>query len=1038
MKKLLALFLMTAMATSAWAQGNEWQDPTKNQVNRAQMHTNYFAFESAEAARKGCLTSSANYLSLNGMWKFHWVKDADQRLTGFYQPGYNDKGWGQMPVPGLWELNGYGDALYVNAGYPWRNQFRNDPPNIPLENNHVGSYRREIEIPANWKGSDVIAHFGSVTSNIYLWVNGKYVGYSEDSKLEAEFDITRFVKPGKNLIAFQVFRWSDGSYLEDQDFWRLSGVARDCYLYARTKIGVEDIRVTPELDAAYTNGKLNIEISTKGSTGVKLSLTDNKGREVAATSVKGKGKLTTTLAVSNPDKWTAETPTLYTLTATTQSGKNTEVIPVKVGFRQVEIKNGQFLVNGQPVLIKGANRHEMDPDNGYAVSRERMIQDIKVMKSLNINAVRTCHYPDANTWYDLCDEYGLYVVAEANIESHGMGYGEHTLAKNPLYALAHMERNQRNIQRGFNHPSIVFWSLGNEAGMGPNFEAAYNWIKNEDPGRPVQYEQSQNRQNNVYGPGNFSDVFAPMYLGYEGAVRYCESKDYNKPLIQCEYAHAMGNSMGGFREYWELIRKYPNYQGGFIWDFVDQSLRKTNKDGIEIYAYGGDYNAYDASDNNFLANGIINPDRGYNPHAYEVKYHHQNIWATPLDLSTGTITIYNEHFFTDLSGYYAEWQLLENGKPIQSGQLTDLQVGPQETRSFKLDYDLAAANNNAELLLNISFRLRKAHQLLPAGFEAASAQMEIQPYVFSSLKVGKHCAKNVAPIVPEVKTNDYNYLRIFGEQFTIEFNRHNGQISKWMHKGVQLLEDKGVVQPNFWRTPTDNDYGANLQNHYGAWRNPRMHLDSMKHSIEEGGVVVVTTHHTLRGVHAKLMSRYSIDPKGNVLYNQKMMANPDEKVSNLFRFGFRMQMPERFEMVEYYGRGPFENYSDRKDASHLGHYRQTVAEQFYPYIRPQETGTRSDLRYWKVVDKGGRGLKFESDAPFSASALNYTQEAMYNGPQKQQLHSPEIPKAGLTEVCIDKAQMGLGCVTSWGALPLPQYRLPYQDYEMNVKISPLH
>jgi beta-galactosidase len=1031
MRKLVALFLIASLSASAMAQGNEWQDPTKNQVNRAPMHTNYFAYESAEAAQKGCKASSENYLSLHGMWKFNWVKNSDQRPTDFFRVGFNDKGWGYMPVPGNWELNGYGDPLYVNAGYPWRNQFKNNPPVIPVENNNVGSYRREIEIPSNWNGKDIIAHFGSVTSNIYLWVNGRYVGYSEDSKLEAEFDITSFVKPGKNLIAFQVFRWSAGTYLEDQDFWRLSGVARDSYLYARSKNRLEDIRITPDLDANYKDGWLDVVLSLKGSTTVNLSLTDKAGKEVASATVRGRGTQTAQLKVDNPAKWSAEAPNLYTLTASTGN----EFIPIRVGFRKIEIKNRQFLVNGQPVLIKGANRHELDPDNGYVVSRERMIQDIQVMKSLNINAVRTAHYPNDNLWYDLCDEYGIYVVAEANVESHGMGYGENTLAKNPQYALAHMERNQRNVQRSFNHPSVVTWSMGNEAGMGPNFQAAYDWIKKEDPSRPVQYEQSQRKDGTSNGPGNASDIFAPMYLGYEGAIRYCENPAFTSPLIQCEYAHAMGNSMGGFKEYWDLIRKYPNYQGGFIWDFVDQSLRKTNKDGIEIYAYGGDYNVYDVSDNNFLNNGIINPDRGYNPHAYEVKYYHQNIWATPVDLTKGTIKVYNEYFFTDLSGYYAEWQILQNGKAIVAGQLSDLPVGPQETKTIQLNYNLSQAEIKGELLLNISFKRKHACKLLPAGFEAAVAQMEIQPYAFSALTVGKHCAKNEEPITPEVITNDYNFLRIFGEQFNIEFNKHNGRIEKWIHKGEKLLVDKGIFSANFWRAPTDNDFGANLQNRYGAWRNPRMNLDSLHHSVEKG-MVTVTAYHTMRGVHAQLTTQYTIDATGKVLYSQKMTANTDENVSELFRYGFRMQMPERFSQVEYYGRGPFENYSDRNNSSKLGVFNQTVEEQFYPYIRPQETGTRTDLRYWKVVDKGGRGLTFQSDAPFSASALNYTIESLDDSPSKTQSHSEEVPKAGLTEVCLDKVQMGLGCVTSWGAMPLPEYRVPYQSYEFTVRISP--
>lgn len=557
---LAALGLTTAIQAQNF---NEWKDPEVNSVNRSAMHTNYFAYASADEAKAGSKEDSQNFMTLNGLWKFNWVRNADARPTNFYQTSFNDKGWDNIKVPAVWELNGYGDPIYVNVGYAWRNQFQNNPPLVPTENNHVGSYRKEIVLPADWKGKDIFAHFGSVTSNMYLWVNGRYVGYSEDSKLEAEFDLTNYLKPGKNLIAFQVFRWCDGSYLEDQDFFRYSGVGRDCYLYARDKKRIQDIRVTPDLDSQYKDGTLNIAIDMKGSGTVALDLTDAQGKSVATADLKGSGKLNTTINVANPAKWTAETPNLYTLTATLKNGSTvTEVIPVKVGFRKIELTGGQILVNGQPVLFKGADRHEMDPDGGYVVSLERMIQDIKVMKQLNINAVRTCHYPDDNRWYDLCDQYGLYVVAEANVESHGMGYGDKSLAKNPIYAKAHMERNQRNVQRGYNHPSIIFWSLGNEAGMGPNFEHCYTWIKNEDKTRAVQYEQA--------GTSEFTDIFCPMYYDYNNCIKYCEG-NIDKPLIQCEYAHAMGNSQGGFKEYWGITRKYPKYQGGFIWDFVDQS-----------------------------------------------------------------------------------------------------------------------------------------------------------------------------------------------------------------------------------------------------------------------------------------------------------------------------------------------------------------------------------------------------------------------------------------------------------------------------------
>ena len=643
MKKQLVLGLLGACVLSGNAQTfKEWQDPEINAINRAPMHANFFAYENAEMAAKAVKEDSKNFMSLNGTWKFFWVRNADARPTDFWKTGFNDKGWDNLQVPGVWETHGYGDPIYINVGYGWRSRFENNPPYVPTEENHVGSYRREIMVPADWKGKDIIAHFGAVSSNMYLWVNGKFVGYSEDSKLEAEFNLTPYLKPGqKNLIAFQVFRWCDGSYLEDQDFFRYTGVARDCYLYTRNKKRIDDIRVTPDLDSEYKNGSLAINLNLKGSGNVSLELLDAQNQTVASTEVKGSGNVSTTLQVENPKKWSAETPYLYTLRATLKDGSQaSEVVPVKVGFRKIELKNAQILVNGQPVLFKGADRHELDPDGGYVVSRDRMIQDIQIMKQFNINAVRTCHYPDDNFWYELCDKYGIYVVAEANIESHGMGYGDKTLAKEPTYKKAHMERNQRNVQRGFNHPSIIFWSLGNEAGYGPNFEAAYDWIKAEDPSRAVQYEQAR-----IEGK---TDIYCPMYADYKWCEEYSKNDKYQKPLIQCEYAHAMGNSQGGFKEYWYLIRKYPKYQGGFIWDFVDQSIRWTGKNGKMIYAYAGDFNRMDDSgDKNFCNNGLISPDRKPNPHAYEVQYFYQNIWTTPGDLAKGEIKVYNENFFRE-------------------------------------------------------------------------------------------------------------------------------------------------------------------------------------------------------------------------------------------------------------------------------------------------------------------------------------------------------------------------------------------------------
>ena len=1023
MKKHILTSLLTMMTLSMGAQSfQEWKDPKVNAVNRAPMHTNYFAYESDNAAQKGIKENSANFMTLNGTWKFNWVKDADSRPTDFWKIGFNDKGWNNIPVPGVWELHGYGDPIYVNIGYAWRNQFKNNPPYVPNEENHVGSYRREITVPASWKGKDIIAHFGSVTSNMYLWVNGKYVGYSEDSKLEAEFNLTPYLKPGqKNLIAFQVFRWCDGTYLEDQDFFRYSGVGRDCYLYARDKKRIEDIRVTPDLDTNYQNGSLNVNLNLKGSGKVNLILKDASGKEVATTQAT---KGTATLEVENPHKWTAETPYLYTLYASLE-GSN-EVIPVKVGFRKVELKNAQVLVNGQPILFKGANRHELDPDGGYVISKERMIQDIQVMKQFNLNAVRTCHYPDNNLWYELCDQYGIYVVAEANIESHGMGYGEKTLAKRDDYTLAHLERNQRNVQRSFNHPSVLIWSLGNEAGYGPNFEKAYDWIKQEDPSRLVQYEQA--------GKIGKTDIYCPMYLGYDRCEEYSKDEQYQKPLIQCEYAHAMGNSEGGFKEYWDIIRKYPKYQGGFIWDFVDQSVRWTGKNGKMIYAYGGDFNRFDASDVNFCDNGLISPDRVPNPHMYEVGYFYQNIWTSPVDIKNGEISIFNEYFFRDLSAYYLEWQVLKGGEIMRSGRVEDLNVGPQQTIKIKLP--IGKTCQCSEWLLNVAYKLKNTEGLLPAGHTIAKQQLVLNPYKAPSMELKNQAKSNWEVVEPTLKENDERYLIVDGENFRIEFDKQNGYLSKYQVNGLDMMKEGSYLKPNFWRAPTDNDFGAYLQRRYAVWKNPTIKLVSLQQRIADQQAIIEAAYE-LPEVSAKLSLTYVINNAGTMKVTQKMTADKNAKVANMFRFGMQMQMPRSFDQVEYYGRGPVENYIDRKGNADLGIYRQSVAEQFYSYIRPQENGTKSDLRWWKTLNVSGHGIQVVAAEPFSASALHYTIESLDEGTHKQQGHSPEVEEADLTNFCFDLIQAGLGCEDSWGRIARPEYQVPYGDYEFTFILKPM-
>lgn len=721
----LAVLSAEAQKDKPW-----WLDPEVNEVNTMAPRAAFFAYETENLAKADQKARSERYLSLEGKWKFNFSKDHDKAPRDFYSLKYDDSQWTDFPVPGILELNGYGDAIYSNNGYPWRTQFRPEPPFVEERNNYTGSYRKMVTVPADWKGERIYLHVGSATSNLMVWVNGKFVGYSEDSKVSAEFDLTKYLTPGKeNLIAMQVMRWCDGSYLEDQDFWRFTGIAREVYLYARPQAHIADLFITPDLVNNYQDGTLEVKLNAVGAKGetVMFSLKDKEGKEVAAQTAKvgGNGEVKVNFDIKNPLKWTAETPNLYTLYTTLMDGKQVaEVVPQRVGFRKVEIKNAQVLVNGQPVLFKGANRHELDPVTGYVVSMDRMLEDIRVMKELNINAVRTCHYPNDPRWYELCDIYGIYMVAEANIESHGMGYGDKTLAKEPTYEKAHLERNESNIKIYKNHPSIIFWSVGNEAGYGPYFEKAYDLVKAYDPSRPCQYEQA--------GQNGKTDIFCPMYYDYGGCDKYSQG-DNPRPLIQCEYAHAMGNSMGGFKEYWDMVRKYPKYQGGFIWDFVDQGLRVKNKQGKTIYAYGGDFGRYPTSDHNFNCNGIINPDRKPNPHANEVRYYYQNIWATAKDLKAGEVEVYNENFFKSLDDVELQWTLESEGKVLANGR-NALDIPAQQKRVVKLDGYSLPADVKGEVVLNLDFVLKKAEPMLDAGYAVAREQFVVNPYTFPTME----------------------------------------------------------------------------------------------------------------------------------------------------------------------------------------------------------------------------------------------------------------------------------------------------------------
>ena len=1020
-KNLLLSLFLTLFALHMHADKTpEWSNPQVNHQNREARRANFFAYETEDLARAGEKARSERYLSMEGMWRFCFVKNHQDAPKDFFRLGYNDSQWENFPVPGLFELNGHGDRIYKNIGYAWATTFDTNPPYIGETENYTGSYRREFTLPDSWKGQQVLFHVGSATSNLKVWVNGHYVGYSEDSKMAAEFDITKYVKAGKNLIAMQVMRWCDGSYLEDQDFWRFTGIAREVYLYARPKTYIENIQILQDWNVEEQRGEIGYTVDVKNPSGVSLevSLEDQQGRVI----FKHDGHRWPyyhhehfMLDPKDVKPWTAETPNLYNLLITLKKkGEVLQVVRQRLGFRHVEIKNGQLLLNGQPILIKGVDRHELDPDGGYVVSMERMRQDIRIMKQLNINAVRTSHYPDDPRWYELCDSAGLYLVAEANLESHGMGYGKQTLAKREDFKLMHLERNQGNVLTLRNHPSIIIWSMGNEAGYGPNFEAVYDWIKSVDTTRPVQYEQA--------GQDGKTDIFCPMYFYYRDCEKYAKG-DNPRPLIQCEYAHAMGNSMGGFKEYWDLVRKYPKYQGGFIWDFVDQGLRDKSKvTGKEIFTYGGDYGRYPASDNNFNCNGIIAPDRRLNPHAYEVQYYYQNLWITDKGLKDGKIEIYNENFFKPVKNLKLAVEVKSDGMKSKSLQLLVDEVLPQQRKAFEFAEIKKYINglyHAGEILVNFQFESGERQQFV------------VKPYVFDKLETQQLDERNVQ------KEETKSYVKFSTNGTTLTIGKQSGLIDYLDIDGQPMLVDRQSIAPEFWRAPTDNDYGARLQLRFSAWKQPEMKVKEL--SIGGNSVVAKID---MPGVKCQLTMTYTLQADGSVIVRQQLEPQGETKDQWLFRYGMQLQMPQEYDHVKYYGRGPHENYCDRNSSEFIGQYEGAVNDEYFPYVRPQESGNHTDVRWFRVYNQQtGRGLEFESNAPMECSALSYLVEDLDAGVNKDlprlYKHSGDLVERPLTQVHVQQHQMGLGCVTSWGTWPERQYMLPLQSYDFTFAIKPL-
>jgi beta-galactosidase len=1034
--RLLSIVALATLPMAALAQQpNDWENPAVFAINKEPPHATLFPYENRSLALARDPSQSAFLLGLDGRWKFHWVPKPADRPVEFYRTDFDDASWGEIPVPGNWELNGHGVAIYLNIQYP----FRKDPPRIQQHDNPVGSYRTHFTVPAAWRDRQIILHFGSVVSAMYVWVNGRKVGYSEGAKLPAEFDVTAFVRPGAdNLLAVEMYRWSDGSYLEDQDFWRLSGIERPVYLYATPRIHLRDFEVKAGLDSAYRDGVLDVNVRLQSYAparvagwSVTVELLDDAGAPVlpggplvqrVGVAANADTGFAFRQRVPAPRHWTAETPNLYTLLITLADQRDTtvEVLSQRVGFRNVEIRGGQLLVNGVPILFKGVNRHEHDPVTGHVVPRELMRRDVELMKQFNVNAVRTSHYPNDPYFYDLADEFGLYIVDEANIESHGMGYDlDVTLGNNPDWQAAHLDRTVRMVERDKNHASVIIWSLGNEAGNGVNFYATYRWTKARDATRPVQYERAKLEWN--------TDIYAPMYPGLQHLVDYAE-QHHDRPLIMCEYAHAMGNSVGNFKEYWDIIKRYDNLQGGFIWDWVDQGIQTRTARGQLIFAYGGDFGPPGTpSDNNFNNNGIVHPDRTPHPSAFEVKHVYQSLDVAPVDLATGTVEVTNSFAFRRTDDVRMTWMVLADGVPVDSGVAADsLSLTPRERRRVRIPFRPINPAPGVEYYLNLSVRQRRPRSLVPAGHEIAFEQFRL-PF-----------ARPVAAVDPRTfgglsVQRGPNTLVVRGGHFSLGFHRASGTLASYVYRGRELIQ-RGPV-PNFWRPPVDNDFGAGLQRKLRVWLDPAEHAQIRGVDVSEpaDGRVTVTVRSRLPTVSADYATVYTVYGSGDVVVDNHFLPGRDS-LPQMFRFGMQMVVPAAFSRVTWYGRGPMESYWDRNTAALVGRYAGTVSGQLFPYVRPQETGNKTDVRWLALTDPSGAGLLFVGDSLLSVSALHFTMQDLDPGLEKRQTHAAELVERPEVYLNVDDRQMGVGGINSWGALPLPQYSLPYGEYRYRFRM----
>ncbi|QZT37552.1 DUF4981 domain-containing protein [Halosquirtibacter xylanolyticus] len=1022
------LVLLTFICNITIAQ-NYWEDPSFFQKNKEKPHATLKHVEKPEDLFNTSLKELKNYQSLNGKWFFHLAKNPKDAPKDFHKNDYNTDKWNKITVPSNWELEGYSFPIYTNIIYP----FKKNPPLVPQEKNPTASYKRSFTVPNSWSGQQIYIHFGAVKSNLKLWINGMEVGYSQGSKTPAEFDITSYIKKGKNTVSARIMRWCDGSYLEDQDFWRLSGIERDIYIYAVNPVYIRDIFVTSNLDRNYKDGLLTIEanISDHRQTydtpfELTMQLLDYQNNIIAAdkTEVSISSKQTKVdffKRISSPLKWTAETPNLYKLVLTLKQGdKILDITGNRVGFRKVEIIDKQFCVNGVPVYIKGVNRHEHDQITGHVISEELMRKDLELMKRNNINAVRLAHYPNDPLFYDLCDEYGFYVCDEANIESHGMGYGKESLAKNPLWKKAHMDRMVRMVERDKNHPSIVFWSLGNEAGDGKTFEAMSRWLHRRDPSRVVQYERIEFRPH--------TDIICPQYPSIERMKKYADDPASYRPYIMSEYAHAMGNSVGNFEDYWDLIYSKKLLQGGFIWDWVDQGLLEHTKDGSPYWTYGGDYEPKGIhTDGNFCINGIIQPDRTPNPSLYEVKKVHQFIRFIAEDLKQGKVQIINQYDFIDLTNIRIQWELLANNQVIDKGTLHNFNLNARKSKVVTIPTSEITDKKGVEYFLNFKAYSISETPLVPKDWLMAYEQFQL---------TSNKRNKTYITTSPKLKvTKSKSGIKISNKQITISFNHSEGRIDSYKVNGKKIF-NQGPT-PDFWRAPNDNDYGAKLHKKLKAWK-----LDTENNSIDRYEVEVkeseisVTYHYKLSKTKSDLIIAYHVYNDGVIKVDEKINIG-DKAPMMLPRFGMNLLLSDKYSNFTYFGRGPYENYWDRHAASIVGEYSSKVIEQYHDYVRPQENGYKTDIRWATLTDRNGNGIIFIADSLISMSTLPFLKSDFDSG-ERRTGHLYDLPKRKTISVNIDYKQTGVGGYDSWWALPRKRYRLNKKSYHYSYYICPFN